>query len=114
MLDVVLESLLDTLKLLPVLLLVYILISYLTHHKEEPYKYLTKKGKKFGPLIGSFLGIIPQCGFSVVMADLFSKRALTLGTLFSVFLATSDEAIPILLTYPSLYDKLFIILFVKL
>ena len=113
MLDVLLEALLDTLKIVPVLLLVYLLISYLTHKKEEPYKFLTKKGKWFGPLFGSLLGTIPQCGFSSVMADLFSKRAITLGTLFAVFLATSDEALPILISNPSFYKDLGIILGIK-
>lgn len=113
MLDVILEALIDTLKIVPVLLLVYLLISYLTHHKEEPYKFLTKKSKRYGPLLGSLLGTIPQCGFSAVMADLFSKRAITLGTLFSVFLATSDEAIPILISNPSWYKELLIIICVK-
>ncbi len=111
--DVILDALIDTAKIIPVLLLVYLLISYITHHKEEPYKFLTKKGKRFGPLLGSLLGVVPQCGFSAVMADLFSKRAITLGTLISVFLATSDEAIPILLTNPGWYKELGIIIGIK-
>lgn len=111
--ETILDALLDTLKIVPALLLFYLLISYITHHKEEPYKFLTKKSKWFGPLFGSFLGIVPQCGFSAVMADLFSKRAITLGTLFAVFLATSDEAIPILLSNPSFYKELLIIIGVK-
>ena len=109
----VLHALLETLKMVPILFLVYLLISYLTHHKEEPYKFLTKKSKRFGPLFGSLLGTIPQCGFSAVMADLFSKRAITLGTLFAVFLATSDEAIPILISNPSFYKELGIIIGIK-
>ena len=113
MLHVILHTFIDTLKMIPVLLLVYLLISYLTHHKEEPYKFLIKKSKSFGPLFGSLLGSIPQCGFSAVMADLFSKRAITLGTLFAVFLATSDEAIPILISNPSWYKSLFIIIGTK-
>lgn len=112
--DVILDAIIDTAKIIPILLLVYLLISYLTHHKEEPYKFLTKKGKKFGPLLGSLLGVVPQCGFSTVMADLFSKRAITLGTLISVFLATSDEAIPILITKPTWYKELGIIIGIKI
>lgn len=109
----ILDAVLDTLKIVPALMLFYLLISYLTHHKEEPYKFLTKKSKWFGPLFGSLLGIVPQCGFSAVMADLFSKRAITLGTLFAVFLATSDEAVPILLSNPAWYKQLGIIIGVK-
>lgn len=111
--DVILDSLLDTLKIVPVLLLVYLLISYITHHKEEPYSFLTKKSKWFGPFFGSLLGTVPQCGFSAVMADLFSKRAITIGTLFAVFLATSDEALPILISNPTWYKELAIILGIK-
>lgn len=111
--EVLLEALLDTLKIVPALMLVYLLISYITHKKEEPYKFLTKKSKWFGPLFGSLLGSVPQCGFSSVMADLFSKRAITLGTLFAVFLATSDEALPILISNPIWYKELLIILGVK-
>ena len=107
------HAFIETLRIVPILFLVYLLISYLTHHKEDPYKFLTKKSKRFGPLFGSVLGTIPQCGFSAVMADLFSKRAITLGTLFAVFLATSDEAIPILISNPSWYAELGIIIGVK-
>lgn len=111
--NVILEALIDTAKIVPILLLVYLLISYLTHHKEDPYKFLTKKSKYYGPLFGALLGTVPQCGFSAVMADLFSKRAITLGTLFSVFLTTSDEALPILIANPSWYKEMLIILGVK-
>lgn len=111
--ETILDALLDTLKIVPALMLFYLLISYITHHKEQPYKFLTKKSKWFGPLFGSLLGIVPQCGFSTVMADLFSKRAITLGTLFAVFLATSDEAIPILLSNPGWIKELGIILVTK-
>jgi hypothetical protein len=113
MLEVLLEAVIDTAKLVPVLLLVYLLISYLTHHKKNPSKILMGKGKYFGPLFGSILGCVPQCGFSAVMADLYSKRAITIGTLFAVFLTTSDEAVPILIANPAFYKELFIILGIK-
>ena len=70
MLDVILDALIDTLKVVPILLLVYLLIEYLTHHKEQPFSFISKKGKRFGALIGAGLGTIPQCGFSSAMADL--------------------------------------------
>jgi hypothetical protein len=113
MLDDLLDALIDTAKIIPVLLLVYILIAYLTHRTKKPYKLLTQKGKYYGPLLGATLGTIPQCGFSAVMADLYSKRAITIGTLFAVFLATSDEAVPILIAYPTWYKELFIIIGIK-
>ena len=110
MLDVILEAVLDTLKVIPVLFLVYILVEFLTHHKKQPFNFITGKGKKFGPLFGSLLGSIPQCGFSAAMADLYAERKISLGTLFAVFIATSDEAIPILLANPNAYVDMFILI----
>lgn len=114
MLDVVLDALLDTLKVVPILLFVYLLIAFITHHKEEPFSFITGKKKWFGPLFGSLLGSIPQCGFSAAMADLYTQKKITLGTLFAVFIATSDEAIPLLIANPSAYKEMFILIGFKL
>lgn len=114
MLDVILDALLDTLKVVPILLFVYLLIAFLTHHKEEPFSFITGKKKWFGPLFGSLLGSIPQCGFSAAMADLYTQKKITLGTLFAVFIATSDEAIPLLIANPSAYKEMFILIGFKL
>ena len=112
--EVILDALLDTLKIVPILLLVYLLVEFLTHHKDEPFAFLTKKKKLWGPAIGSLLGSIPQCGFSAAMADLYSSRKITLGTLFAVFIATSDEALPILLAYPENYKEMLILIGFKI
>lgn len=114
MLDVILDALLDTLKVVPILLFVYLLIAFITHHKEEPFSFITGKKKWFGPLFGSLLGSIPQCGFSAAMADLYTQKKITLGTLFAVFIATSDEAIPLLIANPSAYKEMFILIGFKL
>lgn len=98
--EVLLDSLLDTLKVMPILYLVYLLVSYLGHNNNNKYAKIMNKTKKYGPLIGASAGSIPQCGFSVVMSDLYSKRVITIGTLVAVFLATSDEAIPIMISKP--------------
>ena len=94
MLEVLLESLLDTLKAVPILYLVYLFVAFFSH------KSLLKASQKNGPLIGAALGQIPQCGFSSAMADLYSKKHITIGTLLAVLLATSDEALPVLLSNP--------------
>ena len=112
--DTILDALIDTAKIVPVLLLLYILISFFSHRSKKSFNLITKKGKRFGPLIGSALGSIPQCGFSAVMADLYSKRAITLGTLFAIFLATSDEAIPILISEPAFYKEMLLIIGIKI
>lgn len=104
---------LDTINLLPLLFLVYLLIEYLEHENNGVINKLFKKTKKFGPLLGAALGTIPQCGFSVVASELFSKKVITLGTLIAIFLATSDEAIPLMMAHPDRLYELLLIIFVK-
>lgn len=101
------DAIIDCLKILPILFLVYILIEYLTHRKKEQFYNLFKKNNKAGPLLAAVLGCIPQCGFSAVMADMFNHKLIGIGTLIAVLVATSDEALPILLGYP---DKILTVL----
>ena len=89
------HSLIDALKLMPFLLISFIVME-LIEHKINSKKKLNKINK-YGPLTGAILGLIPQCGFSVVSATLYSARIISLGTLFAIFLSTSDEMIPILI-----------------
>ncbi len=91
------EPVIDTLKAIPFLLLVYLLVSYFEHNSHK-YTNFFKKAKNFGPIVGGIAGSIPQCGFSVAMADLYNNKNITLGTLIAVFIATSDEAIPLMLS----------------
>lgn len=112
--EVLLDSLLDTLKVVPILYLVYLLVSYLGHNTNNKYAKLMNKTKHFGPLIGGAVGCIPQCGFSVVMSDLYSKKAITIGTLVAVMLATSDEAIPLMISNPEHIVDMLILIAVKL
>lgn len=92
------DSLLDTLKLLPFLFLTYLLMEYLEHRAGGAAEKVLKRSGQFGAVIGSALGIIPQCGFSSAAAGLYSARVISIGTLISVFLATSDEMIPIFIS----------------
>ncbi len=89
------DASIDTLKTIPILFGVYILVSYFEHNTHRYLNFL-RKAKKYGPFVGATVGIVPQCGFSVAMADLYNKKSISIGTLISVFIATSDEAIPIL------------------
>ncbi len=113
MFETLLDALLDTLKLMPLLFVAHILIEVLEHAAVGRIK--TEKALKGGlaPLIGSGVGLLPQCGFSVVAAKLYSGRHITMGTLLAVFVATSDEAVPILLASPSSAFKLLPLLAVK-
>ena len=92
------HSLLDTLKLVPFLFLTYLLMEYIEHKTNEKTKHIIKKSGKFGPLFGGILGIFPQCGFSVAATNLYAARIISLGTLISIYLSTSDEMLPIFLS----------------
>ena len=87
----------DTLKLIPFLFLTYLLMEFIEHHAGDKFRGFAKRAGKLGPLCGSALGIIPQCGISASAASLYTGRVITVGTLVAVFLSTSDEMIPILL-----------------
>lgn len=113
MLDVFMDALIDSLKILPFLFLSYLLIEYIEHKSSEKLEKALSTSGKYSKVVGSILGIIPQCGFSAVAANLFSSRVITIGTLVSVFLATSDEAIPVILTYPEKSKDLLLILGIK-
>lgn len=97
MLDAILEAFLDTLKLVPFLFLTYLFMEYLEHRSSAKLESAIEKSGRFGPAIGAGLGLIPQCGFSSVAANLFSGRIITLGTLVAIFMATSDEMLPIMI-----------------
>ena len=94
------DSFLDAAKLLPLLFAIYLLVEYLEHKNNNFVHNLFLKSKKSGALLGALFGTVPQCGFSVIASELFSKKAITMGTLIAIFIATSDEAIPILIAHP--------------
>lgn len=98
MLDILLDTIIDSLKLLPFLFIAYLIMEYIEHKISDKSKERIKKSGKFGPAIGSALGIFPQCGFSVAATNLYAARIITLGTLISVYLSTSDEMLPILIS----------------
>ena len=98
MLDILKDTVIDSIKLLPFLFIAYLIMEYIEHKISEKSKEKIKKSGKFGPAIGSLFGIFPQCGFSVVATNLYAARIITLGTLIAVYLSTSDEMLPILIS----------------
>ena len=98
MLECILDGLIDTLKLLPYLLITFIVLEFIEHKLSKKNESILSKNKKYGPVIGGFLGALPQCGFSTMAANLFSARVITMGTLIAVFLSTSDEMLPIMIS----------------
>lgn len=105
-LDILLDALIDTAKMLPFLFLAFLLMEFIEHKAGERLEGFLKKtggARAGGAVAGALLGCVPQCGFSAAAANLYSGRLITMGTLIAVFISTSDEAIPILLAHP---DKL--------
>lgn len=96
--DILLDTLKDTAEIIPVLFLAYLLMEFLERHMSERTTDLVRKSGRFGPIIGSVLGAFPQCGFSAAASSLYAGRVITVGTLLAVYLSTSDEMLPILLS----------------
>lgn len=92
------DAFFDTLKVLPFLFLAYLLIEFLEHHSEGKTVSVIHKAGKWGPALGATLGVIPQCGFSAATANLYAGGLITRGTMIAVFLSTSDEMLPILIS----------------
>ena len=114
MLDVIKDTVIDSLKLLPFLFLTFLLMEYFEHKMKNKSKKIVEKAGKFGPIIGSFLGVIPQCGFSVAATNLYATRIITLGTLISIYLSTSDEMLPILLSEKVEFSLIAEVLLIKI
>jgi uncharacterized membrane protein YraQ (UPF0718 family) len=113
-LSILLEALLDTLKMVPFLLLAYVLVGYLEHRYGDRMGHFVARVGRGGPVVGALVGCFPQCGFSVLAAALYTKRLVSGGTLLAVFLATSDEAIPILFALPGKARMVLPLILIKL
>ena len=98
MIDCLTDGLIDTLKLLPYLFITFVILELIEHKLSKKNQKILTKNKKYGPLVGGILGALPQCGFSSMAANLFSARVITMGTLIAVFLSTSDEMLPIMIS----------------
>ena len=105
-LDVFMDALIDTVKMLPFLYLACLAIEAIEHSHGDRIEQALAGGGRWGCAAGAVLGCIPQCGFSAMAANLYGGRVITLGTLMAVFLATSDEAIPLLVALPGAWKSL--------
>ncbi len=97
-LHVVWHSFSETVNLLPFLYLTYLLMEFLEHKSGDVTQNLLRKSGKVGPLLGGALGVVPQCGFSAAASGLYAGRLITVGTLLAVYLSTSDEMLPIMIS----------------
>ena len=98
MTDCILDGIIDTLKLLPFLLVTFLVLEFIEHKVTKKNQDILTRSKKVGPLVGGLLGAFPQCGFSSMAANLFSAKVISMGTLIAVFLSTSDEMLPIMIS----------------
>lgn len=96
--EIILHGLLDTLKIIPFLFLTYLLMEFIEHRAGDKAERFMKKAGVFAPVVGGVLGAVPQCGFSAAASNLYAGRIISMGTIVAVFLSTSDEMIPILLS----------------
>ena len=96
--EVLLHGLLDTLKIIPFLFLTYLLMEFIEHRAGDKAERFMKRAGAFAPVVGGALGAVPQCGFSAAAANLYAGRVVSVGTLVAVFLSTSDEMLPILIS----------------
>lgn len=111
--EIILGSFADTYLMIPVLFLLYFLLEYFSHTKQLDLISKLKISGPLGPLAGTLLGIIPQCGMSVFVTTLFLSRRVTLGTLVATYLATSDEALPVLFAHLEQTELIFYIIGLK-
>ena len=114
MLEIIKDTLIDGVRLLPFLFITYLIMEYLEHKTGKKTKNIIQKSGKLGPLWGSILGIFPQCGFSAAASNLYAGRVITLGTLIAIFLSTSDEMLPVLISENAPIGLILKILAIKL
>lgn len=107
------HSVLDTLYLIPFLLVTYLAMEWLEHKAGDKAAAAVRRAGAAGPVVGSLVGVVPQCGFSAAAATLYAGRVVTLGTLFAVLLSTSDELLPIFLAERVPFEVILKILGVK-
>ncbi len=110
---ILLHSLEETAKLLPFLFLTYLLLEWIEQKASVKTASLTAKAGKFGPAAGGILGVLPQCGFSASASNLYTRGIISVGTLISVYLSTSDEMLPVLISEKAPIHRILLLLGIK-
>jgi len=111
--DVIMDTVIDGIKILPFLFITYLFMEILEKHAMDKAGELVKKAGVFGPLWGSILGVVPQCGFSAAASNLYAGRVITVGTLIAIYLSTSDEMLPLMISNKWPLSKIVPILLLK-
>lgn len=112
--DILLDSVVDSVKIFPFLLITYILMEYLGHKAGKKANALVGRAGRLGPLLGGVLGALPQCGFSAAASNLYACRLISVGTLAAIFLSTSDEMLPVMISQKFPVSVMLQILFSKM
>ncbi len=112
--EIILDTIFDCLKILPFLFIAFLIIEFFEHKLSNKTAKTIKKAGKFGPLIGSLLGALPQCGFSVLATNLYITRIISLGTLIAIYLSTSDEMLPILIAEKAPLNSILLLVSIKI
>lgn len=111
--EVIQDTLLDTIKLLPFLFVAFLIIEFIEHKLSNKQENIISKSGKLGPIVGALLGAVPQCGFSVLATNLYVTRIISLGSLISIYLSTSDELIPLMISHNAPITKILSIVSIK-
>ncbi len=112
--EIIIDTVVDSLKILPFLFITFLVLEYLEHKMSKKTEKAVKKAGKLGPLLGGIVGAFPQCGFSVAATNLYATRVISLGTLIAIYLSTSDEMLPILLSENVSVVVIFKFIFIKI
>lgn len=96
--EILLDTAVDTVKLIPFLFLTYLLMEYMEHKTGDRAKQIVRHSGRMGPVIGGILGIFPQCGFSAAASGLYAGKVISMGTLIAIYLSTSDEMLPVMIS----------------
>ncbi len=113
MLDIIMDTLIDVLKLIPFLFVTFLLLELFEHRFNHKTQEKVIKAGKLGPLFGSLLGVLPQCGFSTMATNMYAARVISLGSLISIYLSTSDEMLPIMISEQVAISEIIKILLFK-
>lgn len=114
MFEILQDTILDTLKLIPFLFITYLIMEYIENKTSDKVKEKIQKTGNMGPLFGAIVGIVPQCGFSASATNLYAARLISIGTLIAVYLSTSDEMVPIFISESIPITTMLLILSIKL
>ena len=114
MIDVIIDTLVDVVKLLPFLLVAFAIIEVVEHKLNKKTRDAISASGKMGPAVGGLLGLFPQCGFGAMATNLYITRIISLGTLIAVYLSTSDEMLPVMLSHKASFLLIARILLIKL